>query len=542
MMQNQFGEPAAPASSIQVDEEANVGIAVEDEQLNISIKKLQKMCRKTVTTAVVVASIVQSEAAQWVAKVEAFAKQEVGSGAEIISQTNSQVRKWFAEINQAVERVKNQSQSMEADLVLFAGTNVIEIEDMLEAIARVRKIIARIDYCQEEVEIKQAAMKQAKAALGEISVGAARETKAAAILATNCKLQVAAEQLKQAYLKQINTAVAVAKISQREATKWAAQVEKMLEHVEEAEIVAQTQVQVQEWLKRVNLVWVVEEALAQSYTTLDMVTVAKVAQVVVRDTVKVITGAKRILAQIEICQAEITAVKAARVAGQAERAAREMEAAAITAKIEVKAMVIGTKVEEKKKAAKEAREEAYIKAEAVARAKKAVEREARKVAEAKAEAAEEARRVAETRAIEAIEAKKRAEQEARGMVEAEKKARKVAEAKAQAAKKAGRVAAAKAEAKATELIKAINAEKKARKVAEAKVAEAGAKAIELIRANKKKAKKKAERKAREEAELWNSDYGDHNDHDYYEDCEGYEGYDYFMATDIESDNVNVINT
>jgi hypothetical protein len=321
MTQNQFGEPAAPASSAQVGEGANVGIAAEDEQLNRSIKKLQQVCQKTVTTAVVVASIVQSEAAQWVAKLESLSKQRVGS-TEIISQTSSQIEAWFAQVNRAVESMKNRLQSMEADLVTFAGTNLIEVEDLLEAMAKVRKIVAQIDYCQAEVEVEQAAMiaekaeiaatkakaevieagmklkdtatvvaekkraakearkeaeeraeeserarealEQAKAALGEVPVGAARETRVA-VLATNRRLQVAANQLKQAYLKQMSTAVVVAKIAQEEATKWVAQVEKSLEHAEEPEIVSRTRVQVQEWLTQVNCVWVVENVLEQSY-------------------------------------------------------------------------------------------------------------------------------------------------------------------------------------------------------------------------------------------------------------------------------------
>jgi hypothetical protein len=47
MAQNQFGEPATPASSFtQAGEEVNVGITAE-EQLNLSIKKLEQVCRKT---------------------------------------------------------------------------------------------------------------------------------------------------------------------------------------------------------------------------------------------------------------------------------------------------------------------------------------------------------------------------------------------------------------------------------------------------------------------------------------------------------------
>jgi hypothetical protein len=155
MTQNQFGEPAAPASSIQAGGEVNVGIVAEDEQLNLSIKKLQQACRKTVTTTVVVASIVQSEAAQWVEKMEALFKQEMGS-AEIVSQTVSQFQEWFTQINQAIESVKSRSQPTEADLVTFAGTDSIKIEDLLGAIAGMRKIVAQIDYCQAEVEVKQA--------------------------------------------------------------------------------------------------------------------------------------------------------------------------------------------------------------------------------------------------------------------------------------------------------------------------------------------------------------------------------------------------
>jgi YVTN family beta-propeller protein len=381
MMQNQFGEPVAPASPVQTGQEVNAEVAMEDEQLNRSIKKLQQVCQETVTTAVVVASIVQSEAAQWIVKLEALSKQWVGR-TEIISQTSSQIKEWFAQVNQVVERMKGRLQSMEADLVTFAGTDLIKVEDLLEAIAKVRKIATQIDYCQAEVEVEQTAITVERAEMAT----------------TNHRLQVAVDQLKQTYLEQMSTAVEVTKIAQEEATKWVVQVKKILARAEEEpEVVSRMQMQVQEWLTQVDRVWVVKSTLEQSYTTADMVIVAKVTQETVQDTMEAIMKAKKIFAQIETYQAEITAMKAARVAGQAEKIAHERETAAILARIiDVKATVVG----EKEKAAKAARKEADIKTEAATKAKAAVERgKFKEKAVEKAVAAEKARRAAKAKVI-----------------------------------------------------------------------------------------------------------------------------------------------
>jgi YVTN family beta-propeller protein len=309
MMQNQFGEPAAPASPTRVEEEANVGTATEEDVLKQSIKKLQQVCGKTMATAVAVASIIQSEAAQWETKVGVLVARGVKN-----EEITLQIRKWFAQVNQAVERVKNRLQSMEADFVSLAEANSIEVEDLIEAITGVREIVRWIDYYQAEMEVKQAD-----------------------ILTTCRTLEIVAEQLKRAYLQWMETVVVVAKIARREAKKWVAKAEEMrLEYVEE-EMVAQTQVQVQKWLTQMKPIWgVVEEMLEQSYTSSDIVSSIKVAPVVVRDAMKVIMKAEKIVAHVQICQARIVSVKTARVARQAEEAAREMEAKEIEAEIRKK--------------------------------------------------------------------------------------------------------------------------------------------------------------------------------------------------------------
>jgi YVTN family beta-propeller protein len=375
MMQTQFGEPAAPASPVQTGPEVDAGIAMEDERLNQSIEELQQVCRKTVITAAAVASIAQEEAAQWVAKVEALSKQWI-RGKEIISQINSQIKELFTQVNQVVERVEKQLQftAVEVDHLMFAGADLIEVEDLLEAIAKVRKIVAQVNDCQAEVEVEQTAMITEKE---EVSVGAAGETREA-ILRINPILQVAVDKLKQAYLEQMNTAVEVAKIVREESVKRIAQVEKILTRAEEPEVVSRTQVQVEKWLKQVSHVWVVESTSEQSYTT----------------SMEAIMKAKRIFAQIETYQAEITAMKVARIAKQAEKTALEREMAVSRNRLH---KITRVEVEE---AAEAAREEAYIKNEAAARAIAAVEygKFKEKMVE-KAMAAEKARRAAKAKVV-----------------------------------------------------------------------------------------------------------------------------------------------
>jgi YVTN family beta-propeller protein len=429
MMQTQFGEPAAPVSSVQVEEGISVGMAVEDEQLNRFMEELQQVCQSRASTFVVVVSVVQIEAAQWAAKLEVLSKQRMGS-TKIISQTSCRIKEWFIQVNQIVESMKIQLQSMKADLVTFAGTDLIEVEDLLEAIAKVRKIVAQIDDCQAEMEVEQTAviaeraeMAAIKAEVEMIEAGVqlkstamvveekkraakeagkeAEESKwaKAAILATNHRLQVAVDELKQAYLEQMSTAIKMAKIVQEEATKWAVQVEKILRaHAEESEVLFRMQVRVQEWLIQVSRAWVVESVLEQSCTTSsDIMIVARVAQVVVQNTVEVIMKTKRIFAQIETYQAEMAAAKAAWVAGQVGEIAREEEIAAILARIEAKPK---PEMEEKERAAREARKKANIKTEAAAKAKVAVERgKLKEKAVEKAIAVEKARRAAKAKIV-----------------------------------------------------------------------------------------------------------------------------------------------
>jgi hypothetical protein len=151
MMQPQIGERAPPASSTQAEEEVNVGIIAGKDALNQSTKKLQQACRKKVATTVAVASIVEREAAQWMAKVEVWIRREGRSiGARIFAQKDIQIREWFAEVKQAVEGVKNRAHPFAANLVSLTETNASEVEnltkqDLTKAIVGVKKIVAWID-------------------------------------------------------------------------------------------------------------------------------------------------------------------------------------------------------------------------------------------------------------------------------------------------------------------------------------------------------------------------------------------------------------
>jgi hypothetical protein len=162
MMQTQSGEAAAPATSASMREEvADVGIIAQKDLWNESMKKWQKACRKTVATTVIVATILQREASQWMAKVAAWIRRE-GKSAGIAPQTEVQLQAWFAQVDQAVASVKNRAQPLlAAHLVSLAGTNASEaedvtVEDLAKAIAGVQKIVAWIDYHQAEVEAERA--------------------------------------------------------------------------------------------------------------------------------------------------------------------------------------------------------------------------------------------------------------------------------------------------------------------------------------------------------------------------------------------------
>jgi YVTN family beta-propeller protein len=152
----------------------NAAFSVQDEAAkwmdawHDSMKELQQACRKTVITAVEVASFVQDEAAKWMAKVEKVTKQGVMS-TESTSQTGSQIRAWFDQVNQAVERVKHRLQPVEADLVLYVVAGPTEVKDLVGAVAGMEKIVTQIDDCRQSV--------------------------------THRVLQMATEQLKKAYLQ-----------------------------------------------------------------------------------------------------------------------------------------------------------------------------------------------------------------------------------------------------------------------------------------------------------------------------------------------------
>jgi YVTN family beta-propeller protein len=421
-MYTRLGESSAtPASSVQREQEVDAGITMEDRQLNQSIEELQQVYRKTVITAVRIASIVQNEAAQWVAKAEALFRQAMGS-TEIIAQTGSQIQVWFAQVNQVVESMKDRLQSMEADLVTFtvtdliemkadlvtlavtdliemeadlvtsAGMDLIEVEDLLEAMAKVKSIVTQIDYCQAKMETEQTVM--------------IADTKEAS-LETDRRLQVAVDELKQAYLEQMSAAVKVAETARAKSTQWVTQqVEKILARAKEPKepeaVFQRAQTRVEKWLKQVSHVWMVESMSEHPYTiSSDMMTVARAAQVIVQSTVEAIMEVKRIFVQIETYQAEMTAKKAARIAGQAEITAQKREAAVILAKIRiVETEIEKAEIEKKEKEAKEAREEANVRTKAAAKAIKAVKsgKFKEKIIE-KAIAAEKARRTEKAKVV-----------------------------------------------------------------------------------------------------------------------------------------------
>jgi YVTN family beta-propeller protein len=425
MMQKQFGEPATSASSTQVGEKADVGI-VEDKVWKLSINKLRKVCRETMTTTRVGADMVRRIATGWVnlaRDMEELSKREGGS-TPIFSQANSQIEEWFRQINQAVEKVEHPSQSLEISLASLAGTNSIDAENLIGAIENVQRMIAQIEYRQAKVEAKQAeelgqkaeavaaeaekeladlfkpregvieekrraakgkrreagakvaearqareVIEQAQAALEEVPVGAVKKTRVA-VLNTNRKLQAIIEKLEKVYFEQIDTAIYVAKIIQREAAGWVDKVEEMRrQHAEDAEIIdyiTQIQIQIQEWLQQVNN-WV-NRAREVRY---QHAKVASIAQAVVQNTVKAIKEAERILCQIQTYHAWRRTIDAER----AEKIAQKMEEAVIRAEIEAEVMETEAKEEREaeiiaaKQEVDEAREEADRKVEEATKAK-----------------------------------------------------------------------------------------------------------------------------------------------------------------------------
>jgi hypothetical protein len=291
-METQSGEPSSPASSAQMGGEADTGNVGEENAWQQSADALQQICRET-------ENVVQTESARWMAQMEELMTREVRS-AVIIAQASSQIRVWLEQVDKACKSVQDRPPSSEMDLVSLLETNSIGVEGLLEAIAGVRKIVAQIDYVQAEVEAKQAEKKaetadmavvkaqaemseaeskgklrvakekkreakaasekakesaakskranegvdQAKAALGKVPVGAARETREA-ILASDDTLNATATRLKRAYLRQMETVAATAKNVPRAAEKWSTTAEERRERhaAEAAEIVDQTQQQ-----------------------------------------------------------------------------------------------------------------------------------------------------------------------------------------------------------------------------------------------------------------------------------------------------------
>jgi YVTN family beta-propeller protein len=345
--------------------------AIEENMANESIEKLQQVCQKTMVAIEASAVVVQSEATQWTASVGEWSKQEV-RGAEIVSQTYSQIGEGLAQVEQTITRAGNWSQSSPADIVSLAGTSSIEVKDLVEAIVGMKQILTQIDYCQAKLEAKQAAeiakeaeiaagkadveettvrirfrsgpavaeaekktekareeakekakeaeqasalVEQAKAAFKKEPVGAAKKIRDA-ILATNGTLQATVAQLKRVYFEQMKATAAEAELTRTEAKKWVA-------------AKAKDPLQIHNWLTQMDLIYkAIEEMLRQ-----------KVVQAIAQDAGNVdidyrLYEVEKSLAQIQnVYPTEIATMKEAWIAAQNE-AIREMEVA-MAAKAEI---------------------------------------------------------------------------------------------------------------------------------------------------------------------------------------------------------------
>jgi gas vesicle protein len=280
---------AAPAFSAPSGKEADVEIAAEKDTLNESIKKLDQACREKLTTAVQIASSVQGEAGKWMDKVEEWTKQGV-KGTETTSQTGSQIRKSFAQVNENVQRVKDQLQPLETYFISLAMTEspaqVEYLVDYLEgAMAGVRKIVAQvvqIDHLQVEAKPED-------------------------ILAANHILQSAAEPLKEAYLQQTIIAAEIQREIHASVTDY---ITYLLELWKRTKIIDRLQQKVQKWKYEELIdkmearkketqdlvdIWTGSDQLRKNYYAADTTDIARGARKIVQYTMEMITETKAIL-------------------------------------------------------------------------------------------------------------------------------------------------------------------------------------------------------------------------------------------------------
>jgi YVTN family beta-propeller protein len=385
MMQSQFGKLTIPVSSIQLGEEIDRRIAAEKEALNRSRNKLQQACKKKVTTAILVATLIQSEADKWMAKVRGWFEQGMKS-AQIPSQTDSQdvqMQKWADKVKQAVKRTKDQEQEVDfiSLAIMKSPTGVEYLVDYLEGamvgVNKILQVVRQIDDFQAEAVQKD-------------------------ISTTDRVLQLAAKKLKKAYLKQTRIAAEIQQEMQARAEEWMTH---FLELSEQTEAVDRLQRKVQEWQyeeladkmetqqkETQNLVdvWTSSDELKKSYYATDIMVIAREARKIIQYTVGTITETEEIFTQIVIVAMEVAPVTVL-----AEEAAHEVKTAEITGEMEVKEVkVIEARAEADRKV-EEAMEIVKLKEEVKA-VKEALEaeKEAREVAEAKTKAIEEAREVA----------------------------------------------------------------------------------------------------------------------------------------------------
>jgi YVTN family beta-propeller protein len=439
-MECQIGENEAITLSEKVEAHME---AIESGKrfTDCAARKWRQMCIKTVTIAMAVAAIAQTEIAQWRPRVEAMDKYTEAEIMEVVSQA----KEWVARVNQAVERVRKWADT-KSDPTLVADMIKPMSQDIAGVVNGVRQFVIAVQVCQAKVEVIQAemAVKEARENVDRVaaeasnamkievmasktragmSTGAqakkeareakekviekmeeaekakmvmhyvmeaakreefpletAKETKEAMIEA-NRRWKIVIEQLHETWYKVIKTAVSVSAIFRTEANAWILQAERIVEHVAEemVEIAVRTKVKVKEDFSRINQ-WV-EGINKQSLQVNSLLDSSFTSLAEIAETV--IQDTVKVITEMEKIIARIDGLQAKVETVQAIKIAEQAEADA--RKIEAEVMI--AKIEYGVVVATKIRKEEVE--ERVAEKKK-VARIVREEAEKKATAAKEA--------------------------------------------------------------------------------------------------------------------------------------------------------
>jgi YVTN family beta-propeller protein len=415
----------------KVEEQHMEAAEADKRLMDCAAEQWQQVCTKIVTTAMAVATIAQSEITQWLPRVEAMDKYTEAEMVEVVSQAKEWLARVQQAVERVQKQSHTESEPISiADMIQPISQDITAVVDgVRQFITAVHICQAKVEAIQAEHAAKEAqanvdraeteasnvkieakayktaagerarakkkeAVKAARAEAerrsneaeeakiaihhaveaakrGEFPLEAAKETKAAVIEAKR-KWKMVVEQLHKTWNNVVRVAVNVATIFQSKAHAWILKAEKIVKPADEkmAEITVQTEAQIKQDFAQVNE-WVegIEKQSLQTKSRMgsDFISIAEVAKTIIQDTVKVITGAKRIIAKVEMVQAMIAA-------GKVEADARKAEAEAIVAKIEYRAVMAtemkkkeeaAAKAVEKKKLARVVREEAGKRASAV---------------------------------------------------------------------------------------------------------------------------------------------------------------------------------